>query len=91
MNLSPTESGNKTNLMSPDLQTILTLPKSQQLAIVQAILAQWQVEEAQPEVEVHLQQQLDLAETVAEAIDSKQMGLTSLAAFREKIQERRKP
>jgi hypothetical protein len=71
------------------IQDILSLPRTQQIAIVQAILAQWQVEEVR-EGEWLEERQVDAAARIAAEADAGNMPVLTLEAWKARVEERRK-
>jgi hypothetical protein len=63
------------------IQDILALPRTQQIAIVQAILAQWQAEEA-GESALLAERQADAAARIAAEVDAGRMPVLTLEAWR---------
>jgi hypothetical protein len=63
------------------IQDILALPRFKQIAIVQAILAQWQAEEVS-ESEGLAERQADAASRIAAEVDAGQMPVLTLEAWR---------
>ena len=70
------------------IQDILALPRTKQIAIVQAILAQWQAEEVS-EQESLPDRQADAALQIAAEVEAGEMPVLSLQAWRAKVLDRR--
>ena len=75
--------------MHISINEILALPRSQQLAIAQAILANLQVEEGNNASQEVIRAQAGLAEKIAADVDAGKMQMYSLEAFREQIERKR--
>lgn len=74
--------------MAEIIQHILSLPRLQQIAIIQAITAQWQIEEGQQnkEQEDILSRQLAYVEAVSEEVKNGNMATISFEDYKKKIE-----
>lgn len=75
--------------MAEFIQQILTLPRPQQIEIIQAIMAQWQIQEGDPGQEEILIKQLGYVEAVSRDVKEGKMPTVSFEAYKKRVELRR--
>lgn len=75
--------------MAEFIQQILTLPRPQQIAIIQAIMAQWQIQEGDQGQEEILNKQLGYVEAVSRDVKEGKMHTVSFEDYKKRVELRR--